>query len=334
MSKKVVISGYYGFDNFGDEAILHVLLENLKKEKHDITVLSKNPEKTAEKYNIKAKQTFSLWQVFASVFKSDVLISGGGSLLQDVTSTKSLIYYLFVIKLAQFFRKKVIIFAQGIGPVNNKFLQWQTKRTLKKCSYITVRDDKSLFLLRGWGLKPVLVNDPVWAITMPQNLPENKIGMQLRDWKTLSDDFLKELAKQININYSGKEICLFSFQNDTDVPVCEKFKAILLEMNPLMKISIIENHSLSEILNEISKLEALIAMRFHAVLPGIKAGIRTLAISYDIKVRNLAAEADIPCVILNENDKIKYFMEQLKTTIPRKLDKDFDFTEINKVIED
>ena len=107
MAKKVVISGYYGCDNFGDETILKVLVDKLKEENADITVLSLNPEKTKALHKVKTVKSFDLLRVITTIMKSDVLISGGGSLLQDATSLKSLLYYLFVISVAEFFHKKV-----------------------------------------------------------------------------------------------------------------------------------------------------------------------------------------------------------------------------------
>ena len=51
MPKKVVISGYYGFDNFGDDAILSVLCDKLKALHADITVISSNPNKNSTTSN-------------------------------------------------------------------------------------------------------------------------------------------------------------------------------------------------------------------------------------------------------------------------------------------
>ncbi len=328
MENKIVISGYYGFENFGDEAILKVLVENLKDKKFDVTVFSKNPKSTTEKLNVKSIYTFSVLKIFNAIRKTDFLISGGGSLLQDVTSWKSLLYYLFVINLALFLRKKVIIFAQGIGPINSKILSFLTKQSLKKCHYITVRDDKSLFLLRGWGLKPELVNDPVWALVTPQRLPENKIGIQLRRWHTLDDDFLYELANQTVTNYPDKEISLFAFQNSLDLPICEKFAEMIKKINPFIKISIIKNENISEILNEMAKCELFIAMRFHAILVALKMNIPSIAICYDVKVENIAQEAAIPTLSINKSEQITACFKQISILENKLFSKKFDFSNI------
>ena len=125
MTKKICISGYYGFDNFGDETILKILVENLKliNPEFEITVFSSSPEKTAENHKVRSIYTFKIPSVIKELYKTDILISGGGSLLQDVTSIKSLIYYLGVISTAKIFGKRIIMFSQGIGPINNKILK-------------------------------------------------------------------------------------------------------------------------------------------------------------------------------------------------------------------
>ena len=120
MGKNVAVSGYYGFDNFGDEAILTCIVDHLRSRGSNVAVISNNPKKTASMMQVFSVKNFNLLAVFALLANSDVLISGGGSLLQDVTSFKSLLYYSLVIKMAQLLGKKVIIFAQGIGPLQKE----------------------------------------------------------------------------------------------------------------------------------------------------------------------------------------------------------------------
>ena len=108
MTKRAVLSGYFGFKNFGDEAILSLLVNKLQSLKYSVTVISSNPDYTKAQFkHIRCVKTFDISNIAGFILKSDVLISGGGSLLQDVTSLKSLIYYLFIIFLGIFFNKKV-----------------------------------------------------------------------------------------------------------------------------------------------------------------------------------------------------------------------------------
>ena len=337
--KKVLISGYYGFDNFGDEVILGVLTKKLKSFGANVRVLSSNPEKTAVLYNVDTTLFFCLLQVIFRISKTDVLISGGGSLLQDVTSFKSLLYYLWVINTALFFRKKVIIFAQGIGPINNKFGAMLTKKTLQKCILVTVRDRKSRLLLHKWGVKADLVCDPLFDLQLPDAKPLNKAGVQLRSFKTLTDNLLQKLAQQINKEFSGKEIEIYSFQDSLDLEVCKKFEKILKSINPDINTKVIFNQTSQEILDKISQLEYMIAMRFHANLISVKYGVKTLAVSYDIKVEKFAEETQIPCISMSADENYDKLFNKLKSLNPVQLkefadSKHFDWDKIKKIISD
>ena len=325
MTKKICISGYYGFDNFGDETILKVLINNLKNYScnPEITVFSSNPDKTKELYQVNAVKSFNIKQVIKELLKCDCLISGGGSLLQDVTSKKSLIYYLAIISIATFFRKKVIIFAQGIGPINDKFLSKLTAFILKKASYITVRDERSLNLLKSWNINANLCSDPVWNIQIPLKEKSNKIGIQLRDFYSLNDDFIKEFAKSINKYYSNKEICILSLQNKLDEKVCNQLKEELLNKNNELNVKVIENNSNDEVIENIASLDELIAMRYHACLIGLLSGIKVLPINYDIKVDELAKEFELNCLNLDKiseiNDSLEQFVSANKSCNKEKL---------------
>ena len=92
----ILISGYYGFKNSGDDALLQAIVNDLKEYKSDVklTVLSNSPEETERIYKIKAVSRLNPFSVIGAILKSKMLLSGGGTLIQDRTSTKSLIYYL------------------------------------------------------------------------------------------------------------------------------------------------------------------------------------------------------------------------------------------------
>ena len=77
----ILISGYYGFNNIGDESILRTVIDNLREKLPDIdiTVLSQDPAQTSAKYGVKAARRMSLWDIFRSVLHCDLLLSGGGS---------------------------------------------------------------------------------------------------------------------------------------------------------------------------------------------------------------------------------------------------------------
>lgn len=295
---KYIVSGYIGFDNFGDEAIAHVLVDKLKSQgAKKITLISSNPEKTAK---IHAVNSCKMLDFFKPLKDADVLISGGGSLLQDVTSLKSLIYYLGIIYTALILRKKVVIYSQGIGPINSKLGRVLTKIALKNCHEISVRDKKSQELLQKWGINSELVSDPIFSLELPQKNKQGTVGVQLRNYPTLNEEFLKALASEITKRFPDKNIQVFSFQDKLDLSVCENF-ALMLRKNGL-NVEILSGLSINDVFEKISELEYMIGMRFHANVAAIKSGVKTLAINYDIKVKKLAEEYNLPIIELNSRD--------------------------------
>ena len=157
---KVVISGFYGFHNIGDEAILETLTEQLRKLDPDmqITVLSHSPEETMSKFGVNAIKRNDLFKVIRAIIKSDVLLSGGGSLLQDDTSARSIHYYLTILRMGLFFKKKVFLISNGIGPIIRESNKKRVAKVLNRVEHTTVRDFNSQKLLVEIGVKPEKVS--------------------------------------------------------------------------------------------------------------------------------------------------------------------------------
>lgn len=306
---KIAISGYYGFKNFGDEAILSVLVNHLKSiENSEITVFSSDVDFTSKTYGVNAVKRFDLNAVFKTIKECDVLVSGGGSLLQDVTSLKSLIYYSFIIALGLFFNKKVLIFAQGIGPLNSNLSKNIVKNLLKYCNYVTVRDANSQNLLKNLGVNAELVCDPIYSLSIDTVQQEDIVGIQLRDFKTMNTQLLQKLAMLVSTKFSDKKIEIFSLQKTQDLELSMRFEKLLKSFKPDIKTEIVQDN----IIERISKLEYLIGMRFHAVLVALKNGVKTCAINYDVKVEKLAKDAGIPLISMDAHENFEEIYQQMQ----------------------
>lgn len=297
---KYVISGYIGFDNFGDEAIAGVLTGILKKSGAEkITVISSNPSKTSKLYDV---ESVKMLDFIKPILECDCLISGGGSLLQDITSLKSLLYYLAVIMTAIVSGKKVKIFAQGFTPFRTKIGKFLTKFVLKHCNEITVRDFKSQKILEEMGISSTLVCDPVFGIEIPQ-LKKNGVGIQLRNFSGMNEEFVDKLILEAKKRFPDKEIKLISLQDSLDLPVLQG------------KGNVISGLNVKSAIEEIAGLEYLIGMRFHACLIGAKAGVKVLGLNYDVKVETLAGQTGFPLINLNP-DEIENGLNELITVNP------------------
>lgn len=305
---RILISGYIGFSNFGDDAILSSLVNYLKKSGNYVMALSSNPDLTTKMYTIDAYKFNNIFQVINSIKSADMLISGGGSLLQNATSNKSLIYYLMIILLARIFSKRIVIFAQGIGPIKGEFFQAVTKYVLGLVDVVTVRNSFSQRLLNRWGIKSELVCDPVWNIPVPEHTPKGIIGVQLRPYEFMHKDFIQNLANAIWKNYSDKKIQIFPFQKNLDEDVCQTFLNALKAKNPSIEAEIIPYKSIEKTKEDFANLDVLLAMRFHACLLGLKMGIKTLPLSYDEKVVNLAQDFKIEYVDVQRRVNVGNFV--------------------------
>ncbi|MGL5713087.1 MAG: polysaccharide pyruvyl transferase CsaB, partial [Paraclostridium sp.] len=221
---KVVISGYYGFDNLGDEAILKSIIMALKEANKniEITVLSNNPTKTEKNYNVKSINRWNVGEIYKEIRNSDGLISGGGSLLQDVTSSRNVLYYTSIMGLANFLKKPVFIYAQGVGPIHKNINKQIVKYFLNKVKYISLRDEESFELVKNMGVNTTseVVPDPVMGLDFKniniKNKESNYIVVSVRDWNT-KHEYLKEIAKACdNIANTGIGIKLLPMHGKLD----------------------------------------------------------------------------------------------------------------------
>ena len=314
MAKKVLISGYIGFSNFGDDVIFAMLTRHLKAQGYQISALSSNPAKTKQQHKVSAAYYKNPFEIIKEIVKCDYLISGGGSLLQNATSNMSLLYYILIILFAKLMFKKVIIFAQGIGPINGGFWQGLTRFTLSLCNFITVRDSQSYKMLGNWRIKSRLVEDPAWDIPILPRESRGYVGIQLREYSKMHPDFIKLLVKYIGLYFSDRKIIIFSFQNPQDLKLCYQFEKELKFQWPHMKYEIRSDNSIKSIVTGFSNLEYLFAMRFHACLLGLKYGIKVFTLPYDIKVELLAREFGLQSINVSEkpdnyNPKFSDFMQ-------------------------
>lgn len=315
--KKIVVSGYFGFDNSGDDAILKAMVEDFKKLNRDIeiTALSKNPEKTRRVYGINAVDRFSLKELVKALRESDLLLSGGGSLLQDITSTRSIIYYLSLIILAKMLKKKVYVYANGIGPIDKKINRFLTRKVLNKVDYITLRDRLSYKFVRELGVtnKNIEVTaDPVFTLKAEEEyrideilkdedikITDKTLGFCIRDYKkdeTIKEKFAKTIDLLIEKDY---EILLVPFHMPRDNVYSREVADKCLHKEKVMLIE--KNYSAGELMGIFKRLRLLAAMRLHSLVYAASVNLPMVGIIYDPKVEAMVGELGIKEAVDVEN---------------------------------
>lgn len=318
MSKKIVLSGYFGFDNLGDEAILYSMIEGMKGlEDLELVVLSANPQKTSEKFGVRAVNRMKMGEVFREIRTCDLFVSGGGSLLQDVTSSRSLTYYLTLLRLAKFLRKKVMIYSQGIGPVQDPKNRERLAKVFKNLDLINVRDKESYEELVEMGVKnPIKITaDTVFMLDTPeagrgrdllkdflglepltadQGEGENRIrlGISIRPWKDLDDKIVNEIKKTIAGLRADRsqpvDIIFLPFHHPGDLEISRAVYEALEDQEGvyLLEKALDER----EMLALMTQLDLVLSMRLHGLIFGLVAGAYPLGISYDPKIQSLLKE--------------------------------------------
>lgn len=334
--KRFVLSGYFGFKNFGDEAILSVLVAKLREYGHKITIISSDTKYTKSNFRfVRSVYTFNIRDLIGAIAKSDFLISGGGSLLQDTTSFKSLIYYLFVIFMGLILGKKVIIFAQGIGPISNPVGQFLTGFLLRFCTYVSVRDVKSQELLKKWGVNSELLCDPIFSTMIPEVQKEKRVAVQLRNCATMNEDFIDRLAQSVVTSFPDYMIDIYSFQDTLDLEVCNKFERAVRLLNSDIRTTLFSGLTDEQTVSNIAKSEFMVAMRFHALIVGLLAGVKVLGINYDIKVEKLAKEFGFPLIGLKKSFEKEFTLQKnldMQTISNLVKNKNFDWSTFERVI--
>lgn len=329
---KVVLSGYYGFDNIGDEAVLYSIITALKNEIEniEIIVLSNNPEKTKALYGVSSVNRWKMPEVVKAIKGSDLLVSGGGSLLQDVTSSKTVPYYLAIVKIAQLLRKKVVFYSQGIGPVNKGISRYLIKHIVNKVDHIFVRDASSKALLESIGIKKKvnLAIDPVLGISISQQDIKRRsktVGVYIRPWqdemhdKNMLDSMIDGLTELIAKGYA---LCFIPMHYDQDKEIAQvlakEVKETALKKNLLAKeelcknIEVIDkNLSIKEVLAYTAGFDFVIGMRLHSLIMAAACHVPMLGISYDPKVTAFIGEMKVPYCIDSDKITSEKFIEQL-----------------------
>ena len=275
---KILISGYYGFANAGDEAMLTAIIESLRQvEKNvELTVLSGNPEDTAAKHQVCSVYRFNPLGIIRAMKDSELIISGGGSLLQDVTSKRSLLYY-----------------------IRAKWARKLTSLVCNEADLITVRDSESAAELIEMGVKPEKITvtaDSVLSLNPVTkecgqyllqeagvDLTKPVIGISVRPWSGDSQCFqvLAEAASKLQQSY-GAQLILLPLQYSVDVKACEKLRKALVCQKDIFLLN--EKYNTEEFLSIIGNFDLLIGMRLHALVFAAVMQTPLLAISYDPKV--------------------------------------------------
>ena len=291
---RLLLSGYYGYGNAGDEAVLAGLVRGFQQspggDALELTALSGNPAKTEAEHGIRATDRYHPPTLLREIRHTDLFLSGGGSLLQDVTSAHGIFYYLGVVRLAQMLGKKTMFAAQGIGPLKLARSRRLVRSVANRLNAITVRDPDSAQLLTEIGVTrpPIEVTgDPALLLEAPAPTAASTgaFGVALRPWP--GQDSLPDLvADACRTVLGGHRALLLPMQPGPDRPVAEQFiRSWRQGLGGQNRDTLCTpERGLDPLLANIAGCELIVGMRLHALILAAAAGVPSVALSYDPKV--------------------------------------------------
>lgn len=293
----VVICGAYGMGNCGDNTILNAIVSQLRHVDPDlpITALSRKPSETRVGARVDALYTFRLRKIGKRMKQSKVYLSGGGTLMQDVTSIRSLLYYLYSIRQAAKKGCRVMLYGCGVGPISKKLDRKLTARTLNRyAEIISVRDHYSEEFLRELGVtqpKIVLTADPALLIDPSEDhrsaqrcglqAGEKYLMLAVRPWEGF-ERHVADFAEAVEYARKayGLTPVLYCMEPKRDEPAA---RAVAKKLKGDYHLLLAENGG-EEVLTLVRRMSLVVSMRLHTLIFAAGQAVPMVGVVYDPKV--------------------------------------------------
>ena len=334
MPDRILIAGYYGYGNCGDEAILSGMLHDLRalEPAVDVVVLTGDPAATQETHGVEAVDWADVASIVASARRCDLLLVGGGGLFHDYWEARpedvlaprfcGLASYAGIPLLARLLGKPCMLYSVGVGPLRTESGQSLTRAAFELSQCASVRDQGSRQALQAIGLpdriiegRVTLAADPAFSLPpAPPNVAKQflmdrgiepgtpLLGVCLRPWDfgVDQDRWVREVAWALEryLVETDRRAVFIPFQArqgsryEDDVAVG---RSVIVSMPDAGRCVVLdrplEPHVASAVLGQCT---AVLAMRMHAALFALRAGVPVVGLAYDEKVSSLLRESGVP----------------------------------------
>ncbi|HVT12278.1 MAG TPA: polysaccharide pyruvyl transferase CsaB [Fimbriimonadaceae bacterium] len=296
----LLLSGYFGSGNIGDDAIMLGFVQGLGNTSHSIEVLSGAPEETYRLYGLRSTHRREMDKVKEAISRCDALIFPGGSIFQDVTSFKSVLYYSQLVKMAKGQKKKVLLLGQGVGPLKGFIGKSSAASAFNMADAIAVRDPQSVATLKSLGVKvqPRVTADSAFLLPPPPE-NDNQQGFNVGNMKSVglsvrphgkSKDVIQLFGEFTRLLYQNNYMpVLIEMDRNDDGPLIQEIaKSQGGKIPDLRKLQ-----TPMQLQQRLRRMDALIGMRLHAGILAATVGIPPLMVSYDPKVAAFAKLLEI-----------------------------------------
>lgn len=287
MNRNILICGYYGMENAGDELILFFLINDVKKHfpYADVTVLSGTPRRTAAAYNVRAVYRKNPLTILRELFRCNMLIMGGGGIFQDITSSLSFYYYTAIGICACLLKKKTVLYAVEIAPLKNSLHGAMVRYLIALSNLVSFRNEESLKLLKSFGClrrdyrilpDPVMVGARVPTQRTVSNF-EPRIGIVLKDVVTSEHNrnlLVSHIAPVLRYCIARRiKPVIIPFHKNEDMNISRE-----LEERTGDAVELFSWHSAGELMHLFETFSVVLSSRLHGLILASSLGIPVIGI--------------------------------------------------------
>lgn len=316
--KRILLQGYYGVHNLGDDYILYSILNTLEGvKKCEVLIYSQGDEYTNllqkfsdNKYKICKSKQIRFLEKLKDIKKSTHWIIGGGGLFPRENLINSLCYLVKVL-YAKIYKVKIAIYGVEFNSFHKLFNIWIWKIIFKNVDLISVRNKNNAEMLKNIKIKNVhessdvtfslatqlelngfdsrfikeRIDGPyiIWALGMPWRKEE----LANPNVKNRYNKLCKMLINNIN-RFPHLEHVILPFFRDMDEDfandICSRLE---------VKYTVFHDNDIYDIDEKryiFQNAVMAVCMRFHSVIFSLYNAIPFCAISYSPKTSNVLEE--------------------------------------------
>ncbi|MDR1580456.1 MAG: polysaccharide pyruvyl transferase family protein [Synergistaceae bacterium] len=296
----VLLAGYFGFSNLGDELLAEAAVDNLTimgVSRERMAILTNNIDYTASRLGIKAFSRWNPASVLGALGTSRTLIFPGGGIFQDASSARSSVYYWSLIRTASMKRVPTGALAQSVGPLRGMLAKKLASDALSVCKYVSVRDSASVDVLSSMNLRCYVTPDPVLGFELPQTVSRETALVNMRPG--CDGVYVIPVVKAANsMSASGMKITYVAMSGED-----ASFMRKLRDSGEIPDGGISEPKNAEDFSGIARKAAVAAGMRLHFGELSMLCGLDVLLSPYDPKVRSFAAEWNIGLLTESENNE-------------------------------
>lgn len=292
---RLLLAGYFGSGNIGDDAILMGFVEATRNKPYEMRTICGSAERLMRNHGLVGIPKTDLAAIKAAIDDCDALVFPGGSIFQDVTSQRSVFYYAKLVDMAKKAKKKVIMLGQGVGPLTHFLGKRMAVGAFNQSDAVAVRDPGSVSTLKSIGYRgnPRVTADMAFCLPKPE-MPAEGTSFGVANMKTIGVSCRPVQGDKNVVDVFGDLVRLLYQAGYVPVmlPMDEVEDRKLLDEIAKQhggKVPELKGIQTPKQMQErVMRMEAIIAMRLHAGILAATVGVPAFMVSYDPKVTAFA----------------------------------------------